>query len=54
MAVLPGYMSDGLTQVQACPVQRQLWIVMHEDVRRSPPVRAVADQIIALFDQSGM
>ena len=53
MAVLPGYMSDGLTQVQACPVQRQLWIVMHEDVRRSPPVRAVAHKIIALFDQSG-
>jgi len=54
MAVLPGYMWDGLTRVLDCPVQRQLWIVMHADVRRSPPVRAVADQVIALFDQSGM
>jgi DNA-binding transcriptional LysR family regulator len=33
----------------ACPVRRKLWIVMHEDVRRAAPVRAVADEIIALF-----
>ncbi|UGQ48415.1 LysR family transcriptional regulator [Massilia endophytica] len=54
VAVLPDYMAEGLAAVQDCPVKRELWLVMHEDVRRSPPVRAVADRIIALFDQSGM
>jgi DNA-binding transcriptional LysR family regulator len=34
-----------------CPVRRKLWLVMHDDVRRSPHVRAVADQIIAMFEQ---
>jgi DNA-binding transcriptional LysR family regulator len=53
VAVLPDYMAAGLALAQACPVRRELWIVMHEDVRRSAPVRAVADQIIALFDPSG-
>jgi DNA-binding transcriptional LysR family regulator len=33
-----------------CPVRRKLWLVMHDDVRRSPHVRAVADQIVAMFD----
>jgi DNA-binding transcriptional LysR family regulator len=33
-----------------CPVRRKLWLVMHDDVRRSPHVRAVADQIIAMFE----
>jgi DNA-binding transcriptional LysR family regulator len=57
VAVLPHYLVDGvspgdLTQIadQPCPVTRKLWIVMHEDVRRSRPVRAVADEINALFD----
>ena len=34
-----------------CPGRRKLWLVMHDDVRRSPHVRAVADEIIALFEQ---
>ena len=55
VAVLPPLFFDmarsGLVAIEApaCPVKRKLWIVMHEDVRRSPPVRAVADEIIALF-----
>jgi len=55
VAVLPSYflaMQGGdLVAVAspACPVRRKLWIVMHEDVRRAAPVRAVADEIIALF-----
>lgn len=35
----------------ACPVRRTLWLVMHDDVRRAPHVRAVADEIIAMFEQ---
>ncbi|PQO96459.1 LysR family transcriptional regulator [Massilia phosphatilytica] len=35
----------------ACPVRRKLWLVMHADVRRAPHVRAVADEIIAMFGQ---
>lgn len=34
----------------ACPVRRKLWLVMHDDVRRAPHVRAVADEIIAMFE----
>lgn len=32
-----------------CPVKRSLWLVMHPDVRRSPRVRAVADEVVAIF-----
>lgn len=55
VAVLPRYMVDAAPDAlvaidtPACPVTRELWIVMHDDVRRSAPVRAVADEIIALF-----
>ena len=54
VAVLPHYFSrqpNGLVWIesQPCPVRRKLWILMHEDVRRSAPVRAVADELAALF-----
>jgi DNA-binding transcriptional LysR family regulator len=52
VAVLPDYFPlSALMQIEApvCPVKRKLWIVMHEDVRRAAPVRAVADEIIALL-----
>jgi DNA-binding transcriptional LysR family regulator len=52
VAVLPDYFPlSALVQIEApvCPVKRKLWIVMHEDVRRAAPVRAVADEIIALL-----
>lgn len=55
VAVLPQYMLDAggdaliAIATPACPVKRALWIVMHDDVRRSTPVRAVADEIIGLF-----
>jgi len=55
VAVLPDYffnMRHGdlvVIDTPACPVKRKLWIVMHEDVRRAAPVRAVADELIALF-----
>ncbi len=55
LAVLPHYMLGGqrgdlvLVDAEPCPVKRKLWLVMHDDVRRSAPVRAVADELIALF-----
>lgn len=59
VAVLPQYFfgvgadaaSSGLARIAGlpCPVRRKLWMVMHEDVRRAAPVRAVADAIAALF-----
>jgi DNA-binding transcriptional LysR family regulator len=54
VAVLPRYAAagaPGLTVLEPhCPVRRKLWLVMHDDVRRSPSVRAVADEIIAMFE----
>jgi DNA-binding transcriptional LysR family regulator len=55
VAVLPHYLSRLLTRLvrvetESCPVKRKLWIVMHQDVRRAARVRAVADELIALFD----
>lgn len=32
-----------------CPVKRTLWLVLHPDVRRSPRVRAVADEVVEIF-----
>jgi DNA-binding transcriptional LysR family regulator len=55
VAVLPRYAAafapPELLRIDdpVCPVRRKLWLVMHEDVRRSAPVRAVADAIIALM-----
>jgi len=54
VAVLPHYLSQSHRDLyrideQACPMRRKLWLVMHDDVRRSPRVRSVADGLIALF-----
>jgi DNA-binding transcriptional LysR family regulator len=52
LAVLPHYVTvnnQELAEAEPCPIRRKLWIVMHDDVRRSAPVRAVADEINALF-----
>ena len=29
-----------------CPIRRQIWLVMHPDVKRSPRVRVVADLLV--------
>ncbi|HZV67182.1 MAG TPA: LysR family transcriptional regulator [Telluria sp.] len=56
VAVLPRYVAEHAPRklicvdTPPCPVRRKLWMVMHEEVRRSPQVRAVADEIIAIFD----
>ncbi len=55
VAALPLYLAESAPEslvriaTPACPVKRKLWLVMHEQVRRSPHVRAVADGIIAMF-----
>jgi len=54
LTVLPHYLRQShrnLYRVEPdiCPAQRKLWLVMHDDVRRSPRVRAVADLLIELF-----
>ncbi len=55
VGVFPRYVAaraPGLVTLDpACPVRRKLWLVMHADVRRAPHVRAVADEIIAMFEQ---
>ena len=54
VGVFPRYAAAGAPGMVAldppCPVRRKLWLVMHDDVRRAPHVRAVADQIIAMFE----
>jgi DNA-binding transcriptional LysR family regulator len=55
VGVFPRYAAaraPGLVVLEpACPVRRKLWLVMHADVRRAPHVRAVADEIVAMFEQ---
>lgn len=57
-AILPSYVAQhvrGLERLDVpCPVQRKLWLVMHEDVRRSPRVRATADALAAVFEEQGL
>jgi DNA-binding transcriptional LysR family regulator len=55
VVVLPQYVSQLHTRLvpagsESCPVNRKLWIVMHQEVRRAARVRAVADEVIALFE----
>jgi DNA-binding transcriptional LysR family regulator len=55
VGVFPRYAAAGapglVVLAPPCPVRRKLWLVMHGDVRRSPHVRAVADEITAMFEQ---
>lgn len=55
VTVIPHYLartepSLRLADASAAPPDREIWLVSHPDVRRSPRVRAVADLIVALFD----
>ncbi|WP_162058259.1 LysR family transcriptional regulator [Undibacterium sp. KW1] len=57
VTVLPHYLRQSHRELhriehQACPLRRKLWLVMHDDVRRSPRVRAVADGLIELFSSA--
>jgi DNA-binding transcriptional LysR family regulator len=53
MAVLPDYLACGLIIPNInCPVQRELWMVIHDDVRKSPRVRRTADLLAGLFNSA--
>jgi DNA-binding transcriptional LysR family regulator len=50
IAVLPDYLANGLIMAGIdCPVQRKLWMVIHDDVRKSPSVRRAADVLNELL-----
>lgn len=57
IAVLPHFLAapdDALALVPepVCPTLRQIWLVMHPDVKRSPRVRLVADLLIELLGEA--
>lgn len=54
LAMLPSFLggTDPLLQALSCemtPVRREVWCVLHPDVRRSPRVRLIADVIAELL-----
>jgi DNA-binding transcriptional LysR family regulator len=50
VAVLPDYMQGPpVLPGTNCPVLRQLWMVIHDDVRKSARVRKIADLLVEIF-----
>ncbi|SFF74637.1 transcriptional regulator, LysR family [Duganella sp. CF458] len=50
IAALPDYLAAGLIIPDIiCPVQRELWMVIHDEVRKSQRVRRTADLLAELF-----
>jgi DNA-binding transcriptional LysR family regulator len=54
VALLPDYLAHGGTGLvalaqPACPVQRTLWLVVHDDVRKAARVRIVADLLAEIL-----
>ena len=50
LAVLPHFMAAGDALLERLPLQggpppREIWLVVHPDVRRSPRVRLIADLV---------
>ncbi|MEW6761595.1 MAG: LysR family transcriptional regulator [Pseudomonadota bacterium] len=56
VALLPSYVAmhaPGLVRLPVeCGIARKLWLVMHEDVRRSPRIRTTADALIRVFESA--
>ena len=58
MAALPGFLAANDTELirldasMPAPV-RQLWLVVHADLRRAPAIRAVMNFIATLVTESG-
>lgn len=55
VGVLPSFLEGSYSRIEkidtpSCPVVRDLWLVIHPDLRRSPRVRAIADEIIQWFE----
>lgn len=56
ITILPNYLARDDTALFRipgvdCPVARELWLVVHPDVRRSPRVKAVAEAMASLFER---
>jgi len=54
VGVLPCFLADRdprLLRVDAgaAPDPREMWLVVHDDIRRAPAVRAAADHLIRIF-----
>lgn len=57
IAVLPHFLaaedeSLSLISDPICPTVRQIWLVMHPDVKRSPRVRLMADLLVELIGEA--
>ncbi|PCE21844.1 LysR family transcriptional regulator [Paraburkholderia acidicola] len=59
VALLPGFIANGddaltvLDTQPACDVEREIWLAVHPDVRRSPRVQAVAEAIAQAVHDAG-
>lgn len=58
VTMLPHYLGGGDPLIkriptETTPVDRDLWLVVHPDLRRAPRIRAVMDYLIALFEREG-
>ncbi|MGH8782433.1 LysR family transcriptional regulator [Paraburkholderia sp.] len=59
IGLLPGFIANGddaLTVLDSdppCDVEREIWLVVHPDVRRSPRVQTVADAIAQAVHEAG-
>ncbi|KGM41386.1 LysR family transcriptional regulator [Aquabacterium sp. NJ1] len=56
IAVLPHFLAagdDALSLIApVCPTVRQIWLVMHPDVKRSPRVRLMADLLVEVIGEA--
>lgn len=59
LALLPRFIAKGDDTLQeiatqpACDVEREIWLIVHPDVRRSPRVQAVADALAEAVRDAG-
>lgn len=58
LAILPQMVGDGEAGLRRVsdPIEldhNEVWLVIHEDLRKAPAIRAVADWLVALFRKQG-
>ena len=56
VAALPRFLADDdpmLTEIETAepPVSREIWLLVHPDLRRSPRVRAVMDALVSIVER---
>jgi DNA-binding transcriptional LysR family regulator len=57
VAGLPGFLADADTKLQRVvhdgePFSRDIWMAVHRDLRRSPPIRAVMDFLVTIVAEN--